>query len=201
MIFVSYYTDDTPYKAEAVNLAASLDRFECRHDILRVPAQRQRTWAEGALLKGRVCAWMLEVHAADAPVVFLDADAEVRRDPSALEAIHGVDFALTWNSRYRWWRANMLCMWPTVTARRVVTQWTDACNKALSSGEWTKRPEQDLLNVALPVADVRLQVLDADVWALTEFRDGPRKNPIIWHRQAARKHRAVIDGQAKGAHG
>ncbi len=76
-LFVSYYTENTPYEALANRLRASLDRLNLPHRIEAVPSQG--SWVANTGLKS---AFIERCWAeTDSPICWIDADAEILRTP------------------------------------------------------------------------------------------------------------------------
>ena len=92
-IFIAFYTIGTLYEREAARLRASLDALGLPHEIVGVPSRGD--WATNASQTAQFCRDMLAAHPC-APLVYVDADAVVRRFPSRLCDMAGVDIAAHW---------------------------------------------------------------------------------------------------------
>lgn len=80
MIIVSYYTAGSGYEQEAERLKASLDKFNLKYDIQGI--EDQGGWMANIRYKPVFILEMLEKH--NEPVLWLDADAVVRQEPTLL---------------------------------------------------------------------------------------------------------------------
>jgi len=204
MIIVSYYTGGTPYAQESLRLRESLFAWGLKHAITRIAARG--SWEANARYKGEFCAAMLAEHADQAPVVFLDADAEVLQPLDFLNDVQDADLALTYNSgigrrRYflRQWRSGTIAMWPTAATYRVLNLWAMYCRDRLNVPE-RHRPcwdtgNQDLLNVVLENArDVRLHRLP-DQWCWAVDRPLPEHTTVVVEQHMAnRRLRGTVNG-------
>lgn len=92
-IFIAFYTIGTLYEREAARLRASLDALGLPHEIVGVPSRGD--WATNASQTAEFCRKMIAAHPG-APLVYVDADAVVRRFPSMLCDLRGVDIAAHW---------------------------------------------------------------------------------------------------------
>jgi hypothetical protein len=92
-IFCAFFTKGTLYEQEAARLRASLDSFSLPHDIVGVDSLGD--WASNASLTADFCLKMIQKHAGR-PVVYLDADAVVRKYPQRFYELDGVDIAAHW---------------------------------------------------------------------------------------------------------
>lgn len=92
-IYVAFFTQGTIYEREAQRLKASLDLLGLPHDIIGI--EDRHDWATNASQTARFCREMLEKHFFR-PVVYLDADAVVRKFPAKFYEMEGVDLAAHW---------------------------------------------------------------------------------------------------------
>jgi len=104
MIYISYYTKDTPYEAVMNKyLRASLQRFSYEHDIECI--DDLGSWQKNTHYKAIFVKEMLMKH--KQPVIFLDADAQIQREPklfTMLEKIETkVDVALHYLNWGKFW--------------------------------------------------------------------------------------------------
>ena len=76
-IIVSYYTRDTEYEEEKKRLVKSLNRFKLPYKIGAL--DNRGSWVKNCAQKAEFCLRMLTGY--QRPVVWIDADAEVRRNP------------------------------------------------------------------------------------------------------------------------
>src|SRR5690606_36469708 len=111
-------------EAEADRLRRSLARLNLPHEI--TPADDLGSWRANTRQKPRFLRAALERHAR--PILYLDADAYVHRDPWPLLDTLGGSIAAHW-----WvcpdgaaeWLAGTIYLRPTPTAYRVLDRWCD----------------------------------------------------------------------------
>jgi len=83
-IAVSYYTKNTSYQAEVKSLVSSLERFSVEYDIL--PVETMGSWQANTIFKASFILDMIKKHR-PRPIVWLDADSVITRDPIFLNMI------------------------------------------------------------------------------------------------------------------
>lgn len=81
MIFVNYYTIDTPYESEAMVLRESLAALGLRYDLQGVP--RFESWQKATQHKADFIRSMMVKHSGER-IVWIDADSIVLRRPDLL---------------------------------------------------------------------------------------------------------------------
>jgi hypothetical protein len=94
-VIVSYYTEATPYEDEARELVRTCDALGLEHRVVGVPARG--AWEKNCAMKAGFVLEMWE--ALDRPVLWVDADARMRRIPELLRgpsADLGVHKAAGW---------------------------------------------------------------------------------------------------------
>lgn len=85
MIFIGYYTLDTPYEGEAVVLRESLDALNLPHDLTAVP--KFKSWMQATQFKSQFVADAFERHSRD--LCYIDVDSIVIAEPiEVLTAVH-----------------------------------------------------------------------------------------------------------------
>ncbi len=84
LLYISYYTDG--FYAEVINrfLIPSLDKFELQYQIYQRP--NLHNWTHNGKYKTDIILTALETHP-DNDIVFLDADAQIRKTPYAFKQI------------------------------------------------------------------------------------------------------------------
>src|SRR4051812_41232626 len=118
-IFISFFTDGNGYEAEAKELLKTLRSFELDSDVRRV--NNTGDWTRNC---GRKAAYILLMMAAHPgrPLVWVDADARIRRQPSHFETLDGCDFAAHWKDGHELLSGTMY--WgPTAGATRLAEAW------------------------------------------------------------------------------
>ena len=81
-LYVAFYTVGTIYEEEAKRLRASLDRFGLEHDIVGV--QSRGDWYANTCMTAEFLCKSLDGHKTR-PLVYVDADAVVRRYPAIFD--------------------------------------------------------------------------------------------------------------------
>ena len=80
-VFVCFYTAN--YRDHAMNLRRSLDRFKLRHDLHFVTSKG--LWQRNCQRKAPFLRTMLHRHSG--PIVWIDADARMRQEPTLLQTL------------------------------------------------------------------------------------------------------------------
>ena len=122
-LFVSYYTENTPYEALAVELRASLDRFGLPHRIEPVPSRG--SWVANTGLKSETIlrAWQ----ESERPICWIDADAEVLRVPYV---VFDNPFDISMVRRHGWYDiSGFVYFGKSVAAERLITCWAQLCRE------------------------------------------------------------------------
>jgi hypothetical protein len=122
-LFVAYFTQDTPYEAEADKLRTTLERFKLRHEIHAVP--NLGSWQKNTQYKSRFVRDMLGGH--NGPIVYVDVDALILKPPTLLNELVGDLGAARFMDQELLsgtvWFAN------TPICRTVVDRWLVNCEK------------------------------------------------------------------------
>ena len=97
-IVTSFYTANTGYEKEVLNLEASLVLYDIPHHVQRV--SNLGSWQKNTLFKAKFIKWMMGAYPKKA-IVFVDADAVFHCYPDLFEKIE-TDFAChfrNWHAR------------------------------------------------------------------------------------------------------
>lgn len=200
-LFVSYFTENTPYEALADRLRASLDRLGLAHRIQGIPSSG--SWVANTGLKSGFIekAW----RESDGPICWVDADAEFLRRP---EFTFDNPFDMAVVRRHGWYdMSGFVYLNKTEAAGRIVSTWAALCRD--NPHVW----DQVLLTLAwFTVAkDNRVSSLFLSdgifrfprPW-LRDLRDrlfyyprARKMRPFIDQKQASRTLKSFIDGKAK----
>lgn len=193
MIFVSYYTKNTPYE-EVIQkcLLSGLKRFDLPYDIQGVPDEG--TWQLNTAYKSKFILEMLLKHKQD--VCFLDSDAIIDKYPSLLFEIpdkydlgaHWLDWMLQWRGKpgdnFHLLSGTMIFKYkPKVI--ELVKQWREEVLKDL--GTWEQKIFQNMVEKR---RDIKIYDLPAEYCCvlLQDYSIPPYvKDPVIIHTQASRK--------------
>lgn len=185
-LYVSFFTPD--YADCALALVASLEKFELDHSVEAV--ESRGSWVGNAGMKPEFI-WRKMDEAAGRPVVWLDADCVVRRNPEELNRglQAAADIAAVVWSRPGRSDAELLSgtLWfpATVAGRRLVDAWIEL--QAQLPNKW----DQVTLMMAVEKLNSRLAVLPIEYcWIFdTHARLFPGRQPIIEHYQHSRTAR------------
>lgn len=178
---VSFYTLKTPYEDEVETLIASCERFGLMHDIRGVP--NQGSWLAN-------CAYKAEFLEAvrdelDGPIVWLDADAEVKQYPVAFDVLSGsADVAVHYKDGKEL-LSGTVWLDDSRGARRLLAAWTERCRR--KPDVWDQKHLQDAVGV---VSGLSLHRLPAPYCLIYDSmaKYGPA---VIEHHQASRRLKGV----------
>jgi len=122
-LWVSFYTSD--YAAHGDRLVASLERFALPYHVARVP--KRGDWHTTTRWKPEFIEWM-RAATGRRPLVWIDADAEVLREPVELrsvESVSAVEMPRTLRSCGRWMAGMVAVGGPD--AGLFLADWIDLC--------------------------------------------------------------------------
>jgi hypothetical protein len=97
VVFVSYYTINTPYEQESAKLIKSLNKLNLRHDVVGVP--NLGNWQANTRFKAKFMLEMLDKHV-NSKLVWVDSDAVIHSRPE-LFSNYDCDVAVRWQD-FRW---------------------------------------------------------------------------------------------------
>lgn len=176
MIFCSFFSGPG-YDVEARELVKTLDAFGLAHDVRELPD------AGGWELNcGRKASYLLQMRAdhPGEPLVWVDADARIRRLPTLFEHLD-CDFAAHWKDGTELLSGTMY-FGPNDAARDLLEAWRDEC--AANPSEWDQKCLQRLVDGS---RRWRVSTLPAEYTAI--FDAGMSSEPVIEHMQASRRLR------------
>lgn len=194
IVFVAYYTFNTPYEAEAVKLKESLKKLDLLYDIVPVPSVGN--WQDNTRYKAKFLQQMLLKHKGK-NLVYIDVDAIVHSIP-----IHFKDYTCDIGIRYQdfRWRKNeclsgTIYMSNTAMMRELCKIWE---GENIAEGPNAKTFEQ--WNLGKAIEDMRNKGLIKDGNLPPEYTmifDSMREmyptvDPVIEHFQASRKLRNKV---------
>ncbi len=188
-VIISYFTVDTPYEDEAKKLTASCESLGLKYCIEGVPSFSK--WEANCAYKARyVYEKWKELNA---PVMWIDADAIVKRTPLLLYRTD-VDFAI--HKIDRWEIASGTIFFnQTDPAEKLLQEWMRRCENA--SDTW----DQHHLDMAWESVASRHPI--KTLWlpqSYTRIFDrkviiGEDPLPVIEHYQASRKYKTLISNR------
>lgn len=194
---VGFFTTGTAYEDEAREMMASCEAFGLRHDVVGVTPRGD--WAMNCAIKARVVmsAWE-RTGGRDGvgAVVWVDADARVRRRPAVLEQ-GGFDFAVHRVERWEF-ASGTVAFGRSAGAEALLREWVRRCE----AEPWVwDQVHLDRAWEALVMAGVGLRTL----WlpqAYTKIFDRAAEDvsgdePVIEHMQASRRLATAVSGGVK----
>jgi hypothetical protein len=172
-LIVSFFTP--AYEAEAREMEATAREFGLDTDVRAVPSRGD--WTLNCGMKPAFIRSM-QLEYPDRPIVWLDADARVRRMPDLFTALD-CDFAAHWRYASEL-LSGTLYLGPTPAAKALVSAWCEAQAKA--PGEWDQKTLQRVIESGFPA---RIERLPAEYTAI--FDAGMCDEPVVEHMQASRR--------------
>lgn len=189
VLFISCYTD--VYEEEAMGLIESLKEWNLPHKVEFL--ESMGSWNLNTKLKTTFIKKML--HEQEEPVVWLDADARVRKDPDLFKTLQdNTDFACH------------LRMKKELLSGTMYFNNNDKCKKILD--EWIKVNEKkpnvfdqkNLHEVVRRHKDLRWTKLPHEYCLfdiICRQENKKEKDAVIWHRQASRRLKMLANGKRK----
>lgn len=197
MIFVSYFTKNTPYEQVIEEfLIPSLKQFNLPYDIEEV--EDRGDWVSNTAYKSKHLLNMLNKH--QQAICFLDADAVVTQEPKLLLNLPpNFDIAFHLLNWYGHWRNN----WERTDNMHLLsgTMAINYTDKALSLMEAfvkeaydckSKYEQKVLQELVEDTSDLNVEYLPAEYCCvLMQDNSIPKyiKDPVIIHTQCSRKYR------------
>lgn len=181
-MFVSFGTPE--YEAELAGLIESLQAHELEHDCEILPSLG--SWAANCQRKAEFLLSKLDEH--KRPIVWVDADARIVRDPWELRFVDG-DIGFH-SLRGRELLTGTLYVNDTEPARRVLRDWS--AENATNPRQWDQR------TLAAVIARGTYARIDRLPLATCQIFDHPEQDPspAIVHHQASRRMRSVVNTKA-----
>lgn len=182
-LYCIFYTRGTDYEQEAAQCVESLDQFRLEYDVAEVTACG--SWVGNCALKAAVIAEVMRRYP-DRPIVYLDADARVRRRPTLFETMPpDVDFAAHWRHGAEL-LSGTLYFGATARAAELVARWQQACES--DPNRWDQKHLQDIVESS---PDLRVLRLPAEYCRV--FDDPKMGEPVIEQLQASRRLAAAVN--------
>ena len=177
MIFVSFYTP--AYEPHAVKLMRSLERWQLDYDI----EERPQTAGWCATCATKPAYILAKRNEYDGPLVWVDADATVDRDPIILREGYDADIAVHYRDGHEL-LSGTIWIGDTPGARDLLHRWSAACQR--DPGVWDQRTLQKIVESGA----YRVAQLPAAYVAIYDAKMSD--NPVITHWQASRQSRKVV---------
>ncbi|MEO1585436.1 MAG: class I SAM-dependent methyltransferase [Planctomycetota bacterium] len=183
-VVVSFYTKGTPYEDEVAGLRESCERLGLDHQITGV--EPAGSWERNCAMKAAFI--RAEADRMDRPVLWVDADAVVRRPPVVLAGAE-MDFAV--HKSHGWQFGSGTCYFNrTPLARMVLDRWAELCES---------RPEiwdQIHLDAAWEMVSARHPLrtcwLPASYTKIFDLEAAHADEPVIEHFQASRRFKEAV---------
>lgn len=191
-IVISFFTLDTPYVAEAANLEASLKRFSVPYKIY--PRPNLGNWTRNTQQKSTVLADALREFP-DTAVVWLDADAELLRNPEWFEQAVKRDFDAAFYRLSSDWDRNELLsgtmfLHNTPVIRELMDAWS-TLNQTINT--WDQKTLQMLVDgdfkTKLRIEPLPVEYIKVD--RMDRFQAGMGE-PVVYHAQASRRLKRLV---------
>lgn len=194
-LVISFYTEDTPYQLEALNLIHSCNTLQIEIDIAAVPARK--TWARSCAFKPFFIKEKLRQY--QRPVFWIDVDAIFLKKPDFSEML-AWDIGVreikrsAHDRRFKYVSGSLFCNY-TPRSLAFVNAWCALCTEALKKDEDPVCLDQttlcDLIDggfevaiYPLPLAYAKIFDLDRELIAQEEV--------IIEHHQASRLYKNLL---------
>ena len=194
-LVVAYFTEGTPYEAEAETLKLSLEAIGYSYLISSVP--NRGSWQKNTQMKAEFIQAMLE-QIPDDPLLYLDVDSVMVQPPVLLDGMDA-DIGAVHFCGGPELLSGTLFLGGTPKCREVVQRWIDLNRKhpeTLPNGKlaWDQR------TLALAIKHtpgVRFQELPQEYTWITELtqRRMPGLSPVILHTRGAKRFKRKVNGQ------
>jgi hypothetical protein len=178
-VIVSFYTVGTAYEAEAREMEETARTCGFATDVRGVP--NLGSWVANCAMKPAYIRDRMQDHPGR-PIVWLDADARIRRYPSLFNEL-AVDFACHFRHGAEL-LSGTLYFGPTAKARALVETWTEAQLRA--PGAWDQKALQSVIEGGA-VEGLTIQHLPASYTAIFDGNMCPEDEWVISHHQASRR--------------
>ncbi len=189
-LYVSFFTPT--YAAEAAALVKTLELFNLPHQVEEIAPFGG--WLEHIQYKPWFLLAKMMEHP-NRPLVWLDADARVRKHPQLFDVIT-CDFAAHWRIGEELLSSTMYFA-PTIAAHNLLIRWHDAC---IGSPHWDQKELQRIIFNKTPVPqgmitrEDGLQVcnLPPEYAAIFDFDMCPIGDWVISQHQASRRLKNTV---------
>lgn len=178
-LYIAFHTGGD-YERHAQELIETLDRFGLRHTVWQLPDAG--SWTRCCALKSLFVKQSMELYPGS-PLVYLDADARVRRKPQLFDRIApDVDFGCHYLDGHEL-LSGTLYFGGTIGAAEIVNQWHRRCT--INPDIWDQQHLQAV------VQEGRFNVLNLPEEYCRIFdRPTPANDVVIEHLQESRNQRA-----------
>lgn len=185
MKFIGFYTKDTPYKKEADELTATLNKYDLDFHIYEV--ESKKSWVKNCAQKSTVIKQALTDFSDD--IFYLDVDARILRKPPLEVLVSSVPMLANWVTPFGGGRFEILSgsiFFPNnELSMKLIEDWEHLQQNKLTV--W----DQKVLQLVVEKHKYKYESLPLEWCWIKEFMKDI-KDPIIWHTQASRRLRRVI---------
>lgn len=188
LLYVAYYTRNTPYFHEAEKLKHCFEKFKLPYEI--VASDNLGSWQKNTHYKAMFIKKMMEKHP-EAPLVYLDADAIIHQKPTLFEELD-CDVAICHYDNPYLARKELLngtiYFGPTAAAKHLVDRWI------MINQNDPMQIEQVNFETAIIQSEHGLRVYELPP-SYTMIYDlmAHLGLPVIEHFQASRRYKRMID--------
>lgn len=200
MLFIAYYTRNTPYEQEAVALRASLDALGLWYDIRGVDSLG--SWQKNTQYKARFVREMLNTHLG--PMTYIDVDALVLQPPVLLDTLD-CDIAAAKFGGHEL-LSGTVYFGNTPKSRETVDRWIALCEQypdRFPGGLLPHFPsgglawDQRMLDIAIRQTGAGFVELPPEYTYIVELSQKryPGVQPVILHTRGSLRFKAQIDGR------
>jgi hypothetical protein len=197
-LFVSFYTEGTPYEKEATDLVASLIKYQLDYEVVAVP--NLGSWSANCCHKPEFLLKCLEKH--NRPLVWTDVDSIIVKAPTffndckadiALKIYHDLP-----NDAKSKINSATFFINNTSSARKLLGFWKDACKEALKNDPLVF--DQAVLAKVLfeKMPEINVSELPLGYLTIIDHPDDlkiAKEDQVIIHYQASRLYQKMIDGE------
>ena len=186
-IFASYYTKNTGYEKQVEELKTTLRRFNLESDIKGI--KDLGDWYKNTYIKSQFVVETMKRHP-DRSIVFVDADAKIRRTP-VLFNDYDCDFAFHLYNKKEL-LAGTLYFKNSKGGRYMANQWLKIDKERLT----TLMPQKNLQAVFDKCKDkIKWDTFPIEYCMIFDCRARGRVRPVIEHFQLSRKYKDVRQKQ------
>lgn len=186
-IIVSYFTDGTPYeKVAETHLIPSCKKFGLKLDIERVA--HLGSWKQNTDYKAKFIFRKLQEY--KAPIVWLDADAEVKKYPELFTRLDHCDMAVHYFKGWQLASGTMYWNWShfaQVTTESWMT-WVDR----YANQHVEQLCLEMLLERGVEVQGINVQKLPEEYCYIDKLAIDFNCDPVIYHHQSSREFKSQI---------
>lgn len=197
MLFIGYYTINTPYEMEAAVLRESLDALGYPHDLLAV--NPRGSWQKNTQMKAEIVAGFLEKYPGRR-LCYIDVDSIVLGNPVLARTVDADIAAVRFNGQEL--LSGVVMFQANDAGRACVNRWRQinaAYPDKLPDGRWAW--DQRTLDMAIQESGVRFAELPPEynyIVGLSQ-KQYPGVHPVILATRGALKHTDAVNAAAREA--